>query len=248
MTTDQPPQTPADRRPQFDQRSRAWLRSVRPWDRLAYINRLLPATIARGSRELNLKPGERVLDFGCADAHYRGVFPPGVTYVGADLPGNELADIEVTEAGTLRVEADSFDGVLSTQVLEHVEDPSTYLSECFRVLRPGGRMLLSTHGIMVLHPDPIDWWRWTSDGLRHQIEASGFEVVSFVGVMGLAATGLQLFQDATWGNLPAALRAPYALLMQTLIAICDRFQSDRSRRYNSLVYLVVAEKRSQTKR
>jgi hypothetical protein len=61
-------------------------------------------------------------------------------------------------------------------------------------------------------------------------------------VMGLSATGVQLFQDATWGHLPKLLRAPYAFLLQSLIALCDRLQSDRSRTYNALVFVVIAEK------
>jgi SAM-dependent methyltransferase len=228
--------------PRFNEHSRAWLRSVRPWDRLAYINRLLPAAIETSARQLPLAPGDTVLDFGCADAPYRGIFPPGVKYLGADIPGNPAADLQVAADGTLPVESGTVDAVMSTQVLEHVIDPVGYLNECVRVLRPGGRLLLSTHGIMVLHPDPIDYWRWTSDGLRYELERAGLRLVSFDGVMGLAATGIQLFQDATWGNLPAVLRRPYAWLLQTLIALCDRLQSARSRRFNALVFMVVAEK------
>jgi SAM-dependent methyltransferase len=247
-TMDAPVPEHPDPRMRFNRDSRAWLRSSRPWDRLAYINRILPAAIEREATQLNLAPGDRVLDFGCADAHYRSIFAPGIRYVGADIAGNAAADVEVNEAGRLPLEDESFDGILSTQVLEHVANPSRYLDECFRMLRPRGRLLLSTHGIMVLHPDPIDYWRWTSDGLRHQIHESGLRVVSFEGVMGLSATGIQLFQDATWGHLPRLLRTPYALFLQTLIAICDRLQSDRSRRYNALVYLVVAEKPSPSER
>ena len=35
-----------------------------------------------------------------------------------------------------------------------------------RVTRPGGRVLLSTHGAMVYHPNPVDLWRWTRAGLE----------------------------------------------------------------------------------
>jgi len=183
-----------------------------------------------------------LLDFGCAEKPYRGFFGSEITYVGADLVGNPMADVEVTDIGTLPLEESSFDAVLSTQVLEHVADPPTYLRECCRVLRPGGRMLLSTHGTMVLHPDPIDYWRWTSDGLRYELSRAGLDVIALEGVMGLAATGVQLFQDATWGHLPPWLRAPYALALQTLIALFDRVHSDRSRSFNALVYIVIAEK------
>lgn len=226
----------------FNQESRAWLRAARPWHRLAYITRALPAAIERGTEQLPITAGGSLLDFGCAEMPYRNLFPADVRYVGADLPGNPAAEVELTTAERLPVEDGSFDAVLSTQVLEHVADPSTYVAECFRVLRPEGRLLLSTHGIMVLHPDPVDYWRWTSDGLRRQIEVAGFRVVSFRGVMGLSATAIQLFQDATLGHLPQLLQTPYAVLLQSLIALCDRLHSDQSRSDNALVYIVVAEK------
>jgi len=226
----------------FNENRRDWLRSARAGHPLAYIIRALPEAIARSFPALHLSPGDRLLDFGCADQPYRGLLPSGVVYVGADIAGNPSADVELTEAGGLPLDDASFDAVLSTQVLEHVLDPRVYVSECFRVLRPGGRLLLSTHGTMVLHRDPIDLWRWTSDGLRVQLERSGLEIVAFEGVMGLAATGLQLFQDATLGRVPRWARRPYASLLQAAIAFWDRSESDRARALNALVYVVVAEK------
>src|SRR6185436_6911761 len=71
----------------------------------------------------------------------------------------------------------SADAVVSFQVLEHVDDVETYLSECNRVLRPGGRLVLTTHGIWVYHPMAgicEDYWRWTGAGLRKTVEAYGF--------------------------------------------------------------------------
>ena len=103
-----------------------------------------------------MPPDGRVLDFGCADRSYRRFFAASVDYVGALLPGNALASVEIGPDGTVPVEDASIDAVLSTRVLEQVTDPAVYLRECFRVLRPGGRLLLSTHGFMVYQPDPVD--------------------------------------------------------------------------------------------
>jgi SAM-dependent methyltransferase len=222
-----------------------YLRDARPWHRFAYILRKMGECFEALSKDLRVQSGGRVLDYGCADAPYREIFPPGIEYVGADLPGNPhpVATAEIRPDGTVAVGDESCDAVLSTQVLEHVENPTVYLSECARVLKPGGRMLLSTHGVMIYHPDPVDLWRWTGEGLRKAIEEAGFEVERLEGVMSLGASGLQLLQEAVLWRLPALLRAPYTLLMQGLIALADRIATDESRRMNALVFAVVARKR-----
>jgi SAM-dependent methyltransferase len=222
------------------------LRVARPWHRLGYIIEALPAGLKELSSELLVGDRGRVLDYGCADAPYRRFFAPSVDYVGADLPGNPAATVEIQSDGRVPLADASVDAVLSTQVLEHVQDPVLYLDECYRVLRPGGRILLSTHGMMVYHPDPVDYWRWTCAGLRRQMAAAGFEVVRFEGIMGLAATGIQLFQDALFWRLPRPARAPFALVMQALVRAFDRRQSAQARRENALVFALVARKPSES--
>jgi SAM-dependent methyltransferase len=218
------------------------LRRARPWHRLAYIGWLLPRRLEALAARLELAPDGRVLDYGCAEQPYRRFFAPGVAFYGADLPGNPDADITIEGDGTLPVDDETFDAVLSTQVLEHVADPATYLQECRRVLRPGGRLLLSTHGLMVYHPDPVDYWRWTGAGLERIIADAGLEIVHREGIMGLGAVGLQFVQDSLYHRLPRRLRAPLALLFQALIAATDRAAPAGRRDGNALVFAVVAER------
>ena len=184
----------------------------------------------------------RVLDLGAAESPYRDFFPAGADFVAADLPGNPNAALALNPDGTVPAPDGSFDAILSTQVLEHVADPALYLSEAHRLLRPGGRILVSTHGTFIYHPDPEDYWRWTAAGLRAALEHAGFRVVRVEGMLGLLPTGLQLVQDAIYWHLPRPLRPPFAWVMQGLIALGDRLHGDESRRYNAQVYGVVAEK------
>ena len=180
---------------------------------------MLPRRLEALAAALRLPPAPRILDYGCADVPYRSFFAADADYVAADLPGNPQATLELAPDASVPGHEESFDAVVSTQVLEHVVDPAGYLAECFRVLRPGGAMLLSTHGVFVYHPDPVDYWRWTCAGLQRQVEDAGFEVEEFEGIIGLAATGLQLFQDAFYYQLPRWLQPPFAAVMQLLVAV-----------------------------
>lgn len=226
--------------PQFHIAPRAAIRAAKWWSPLAYIQRRLPAAVARYIERLELTDTHDVLDYGCADRPYRHLLPTG--YVGADLPGNSAATLHLLPDGRVPAQDNQFDAILSTQVLEHVENPGLYLAECHRLLRPGGRLLLSTHGFMVYHPDPVDYWRWTGPGLRRQVEAAGLRVRESAGVMGLAACGLQLFQDGIWGHLPGFLQPVWGLTMQSLIWLFDRRNWPPRPLDNALVFILIAEK------
>jgi hypothetical protein len=103
-------------------------------------------------------------------------------------------------------------------------------------------MLLSTHGTFFYHPDPVDYWRWTCAGLRKQVGAAGFEVERFEGIFGLAATGIQSFQDSIYHRVPQPLRPLLALVVQAVVSLADRLQSDESRAVNASVFALVARK------
>jgi SAM-dependent methyltransferase len=109
--------------------------------------------------------GQRVLDVGCGDRPYDELLAGAAELVGFDVPGNPRADLHGS-IEAVPVEDAAFDVVLCLQVLEHVPDPAAAVRELRRAVRPGGRVLLSTHGVYPFHPNPDDLWRWTHTGLE----------------------------------------------------------------------------------
>jgi SAM-dependent methyltransferase len=202
----------------------------------------MPARLQELSADLQVPPEGRVLDYGCAEVPYRHFFGPGVDLVAADLAGNPHAVLELNPDSTIPAPDASFDAVLSTQVLEHVGDPQLYLAESFRVLRPQGRMLLSTHGTFSYHPDPVDYWRWTCAGLRRIVAAEGFVVERFEGIVGMGATGLQLFQESIYYRAPRLVRPALATVIQALMALADRLEPAELRDMNGSVFALVARR------
>ena len=119
----------------------------------------------------------RVLDIGCGSKPYLPLLADRAShYVGVDAVDGPQVDA-VAVAESLPFDAASFDVVLCTQVLEHVDDPATVLAEIERVLAPGGVTFLSTHGVYLYHPDPSDsdrdYWRWTHSGLLRSFRQAG---------------------------------------------------------------------------
>lgn len=188
--------------------------------------------------------GGTLLDYGCGNMPYQPLFSPRFDhYVGADLPGNDLADIALNPDGTIPLGAEEIDCVLSSQVLEHVTNPDSYLKESLRVLKRDGSLILSTHGIWMYHPDPTDYWRWTSDGLTRIIVQAGFSVITIQSVMNMASTALQLWQDATMRKVPRLLRPAYVTLMQSSMLLTEQMGKTGFSPTAS-VYIVIARKAS----
>jgi SAM-dependent methyltransferase len=118
-------------------------------------------------RTLHGRSGLRVLDVGCGAKPYLPFLAPyAAEYRGIDAHAGPAVD-DVGSVEALPYPDASFDVVLCTQVLEHVTDPALAVAELARVLTPGGVALLSTHGVFLYHPDPVDFWRWTGPGLEH---------------------------------------------------------------------------------
>jgi SAM-dependent methyltransferase len=94
------------------------------------------------------------LDFGCADGGYvQEMLARGVERVdGVDVEADRIADararnltgaeFQVFEGAVLPFADETFDGVFMNEVFEHVTDEAGSLNEIFRVLKPGGRLVL----------------------------------------------------------------------------------------------------------
>ena len=76
--------------------------------------------------------------------------------------------------------AGSYDCVILVNVLEHIEDDSTAVSECMRILRPNGHLLVLVPALPFLFSD-LDaavghYRRYTKDGLSSTFESASFSI------------------------------------------------------------------------
>lgn len=103
------------------------------------------------------------LDIGAQNSPYAALFP---NRIALDIkPGRGVAVIG--DAQALGIASQAFDAIVCTEVLEHLPEPRLAIDEMFRVLRPGGSLLLTTRFLFPIHDAPHDYFRYTKYGLRH---------------------------------------------------------------------------------
>jgi len=121
-----------------------------------------------------------IVDVGCGAQPYRSLLEPDVEYVGIDtydaksVFGYETPDTRYYDGFSWPLPDASTDTVLATETLEHVSEPRQFLSEASRVLRDGGRIILTVPFSARWHYIPADYWRFTPSGLRRLLEDAGF--------------------------------------------------------------------------
>jgi SAM-dependent methyltransferase len=103
------------------------------------------------------------LDVGAKQSGYRHLFPNAVAGDIAAYPGLNTQ----FDAHRLPFVSSSFPVILCTEVLEHCTNPQQVIDEFFRVLQPGGKLILTTRFIFPIHDAPHDYFRFTQYGLLH---------------------------------------------------------------------------------
>ena len=121
-----------------------------------------------------------LLDVGCGSKPYRALFQVE-KYVGLDIDSptarqRAMADV-FYDGKRFPFDAGQFQSVLCNQVLEHVFQPEAFVAEICRVLRPGGRLLLTVPFVWDEHEQPFDFARYSSFGLRALLERNGFRII-----------------------------------------------------------------------
>lgn len=136
----------------------------------------------------------RVLDIGAERQPFRPYLPVDATYIALDVVATPGLHV-VGSALSLPFPADAFDGIICTEVLEHVPEPEQALREMYRVLRDGGRLYVTVPMTWGLHYVPHDYFRFTRFGIAHLLRKVGFEVVQIGQIGGLFTTGLARLED-----------------------------------------------------
>jgi SAM-dependent methyltransferase len=125
-----------------------------------------------------------VLDVGGRIQPYRSLIAKRVhRYVAVDLRLTSLVSV-VARGEQLPLRDSQFDLVICTQMLEYIAEPSLVIDEIYRLLRPGGTLLLSVPSACVTDAEE-ECWRFLPQGLRHLL--AGFSRVEVLAEGGSVA-------------------------------------------------------------
>lgn len=147
----------------------------------------------------------RLLDIGGGPGPFRSLIPPGVRLVSLEVSPAYRPDV-VASAVRLPFAERSFDAILCTEVMEHIYETHAVLAEMFRVLRPGGVVILTTPFTWGLHYEPEDYWRFTPHAWARLLSEAGFNRVHDQRLGGLASALAARFADVHYDLADALLR------------------------------------------
>lgn len=142
----------------------------------------------------------KLLDIGCGNKPYLEILKPLTTeYLGVDIiqSNSNCVDL-VCAANHITLDDNSFDTIISTQTIEHVEDHQGLVNEAYRILKKDGYFIISGPMYWPLHEEPYDFFRFTKHGFTYILNKAGFEVISIASNGGKWALAGQAFLHAIY--------------------------------------------------
>jgi SAM-dependent methyltransferase len=114
--------------------------------------------------------------------NYKPLFPaPVFTYLGMDIEAGDNVDVVVALPYDWKeFRANSFDVVVTGQVLEHVPYFWDVFQEMERVLKPGGAVIVIVPSKGAVHRHPVDCYRFHPDGLIALAHRSNLQIRNVV--------------------------------------------------------------------
>jgi SAM-dependent methyltransferase len=162
----------------------------------------------------------KILDVGCGSMPYRNYFQC-TQYVGMEVKAHNTTADCYYDGQLFPFRDEEFDGVFSSEVLEHVFTPQQFLQEIHRVLKTGGLLLLSVPFVWDEHEKPFDYARYSSFGLRHLLETGGFEILKSHKTMADIRAICQIINAYIYKKTANRSRRLRTLYMLALTAPCN---------------------------
>jgi SAM-dependent methyltransferase len=120
--------------------------------------------------------GSVLLDLGAGHRQFRDLYERH-RYVGLDFKAYPGVAVVADLTRRLPLAEDAVDTVVLSNTLEHLPEPELVLSECRRVLKPGGAVLIVVPFLIRVHQTPHDFLRYTRYMIEYMLAKTGYQDV-----------------------------------------------------------------------
>ena len=149
-----------------------------------------------------IKDNAKIIDIGCGSQRYRRNCQK-LRYFGQDIAeyttdsktslessiggkdGYQFGPLDyISSMENIPVKDASFDAILCTEVFEHAKDPVRAIPEFNRIIRTGGKLILTLPSSTVRHMDPYYYYSGFSDNwINYHLSKNGFEILKIEPVL-----------------------------------------------------------------
>jgi SAM-dependent methyltransferase len=147
-----------------------------------------------------VKSSDEVLDAGAGSCPYRKYFSHA-KYISTDL--EDIFDKSskhkhdfICSLDKIPKPNNSYNVIINTQVLEHVEYPQKVINEFYRILKPGGKLFLTAPQGWGIHGEPYNFFNFTKYGLESLFKNAGFKIMFIEprgGILRLLGERIRIF-------------------------------------------------------
>jgi SAM-dependent methyltransferase len=216
------------------------------WNPVYLCESSLRLEIEKAIKSFSITTSDKWLDVGCGLRPYEHHFPKN-SYIGVDVEYSGRDKMLKSpdyfyDGNILPFPENSFDGVISTQVFEHVPNTRALIAEIHRVIKPGGGLVVSLPFMWQEHEEPYDFSRFTSFGITELLKQNGFEIESIVKDVGAIESLAVVLNVYIAYNLVPRIRGFGSLIaftvglpIQLIAWTLQRILPDRGQLYLNLI-------------
>lgn len=167
---------------------------------------------------------DKVLDVGGTKSYKAGYFNiEDVEYLNIDPATNPDY---LSSGENIPVKENLYDAVILSKVLEHLENPEVVLTEIFRVLKPGGTLLITTPFLFKVHASPNDYQRWTKFKIANVLKFLRYNIIKIETLGGGYSTIVDIVKQMSCKIKNKLIRnlmlVPCGLLQLLLVDILEK--------------------------
>jgi SAM-dependent methyltransferase len=149
-----------------------------------------------------------ILDVGCGNKPYES-FTKAEKYIGIDVIDAPEVDYLMIDNKYIPFEDSYFDAVISTQVIEHIQDLDTVIHEIKRAAKPDAKILISLPFMFQQHGAPEDYRRFTKFGIKNYLSQFDFDIIEITTLGGIGTyliVGLVCWLEFQSGSIYVLVR------------------------------------------